>query len=403
MSEDKNDQINDEAISNLSQEQDHQSQPDKLETTEEAIPTGSEMSQDSSNVGTSNAVEQSPQSDAEDKNANALASDNADESKKKEQKNEESGQPSDSVNDGQDKVDKSSIGYVFNQAKNRFNSLNKTTKKRIGIISGIVVLLLVIWILFATHVICFHNWSPATCTEAETCVICGETRGEALGHEWIEATCTEPETCSVCGAITGVPNGHEVAEWIIDEDSTCAVTGKKHGICSVCNEEVISPVELKDHTPGEWEVVEEATESSAGERVKKCTVCGEVIQQEEYTLTPAQVKDRYIKSCQSYAFKDLARNADALAGKRIVAKGEVIQVQTEGNYYAMRVNITKGSYGIWSDTVYVVYLKPSGADNIIEDDIITFYGEIDGNTSYTSVMGATITLPKITAEYIDIN
>lgn len=155
--------------------------------------------------------------------------------------------------------------------------------------------------------------------------------------------------------------------------------------------------------PGEWEVVEEATESSAGERVKKCTVCGEVIQQEEYTLTPAQVKDRYIKSCQSYAFKDLARNADALAGKRIVAKGEVIQVQTEGNYYAMRVNITKGSYGIWSDTVYVVYLKPNGADNIIEDDIITFYGEIDGNTSYTSVMGATITLPKITAEYIDIN
>ena len=44
MSEDKNDQINDDAISNLSQEQDHQSQPDKLETTEEAIPTGSEMS-----------------------------------------------------------------------------------------------------------------------------------------------------------------------------------------------------------------------------------------------------------------------------------------------------------------------------------------------------------------------
>ena len=83
MSEDKNDQINDDAISNLSQEQDHQSQPDKLETTEEAIPTGSEMSQDSSNVGTSNAVEQSPQSDAEDKNANALASDNADESKRK--------------------------------------------------------------------------------------------------------------------------------------------------------------------------------------------------------------------------------------------------------------------------------------------------------------------------------
>lgn len=287
--------------------------------------------------------------------------------------------------------------------KKKLSALSKKQKKMIAIIAGVIVLIFVVLMLFAAHVICFHNWSSATCTEAETCMICGETRGEALGHEWIEATCTEPETCSVCGAMLGVPNGHKVAEWVIDEDSTCDFTGKKHGICSVCNEEVISPVEFKDHTPGEWEIVTEATETKDGTRIQKCTVCGAEIKKESYSLTPAQIKDNYIKSCQSYAFKDLARNADALAGKRIVAKGEVIQVQTEGSYYVMRVNITKGSYGIWSDTVYVVYSKPSGADNIIEDDIITFYGEIDGNTSYTSVMGAAITLPKITAKYIDIN
>lgn len=403
MGEDKNDQINDDTIKDSSQDQDHQSRPDKLDTTEEAISTNNEIPQDSPSVEATDVAEQGRQSAVEEENANTFASSNTDEPKKEEQKSEESGQSSNSGNGNQDKVDKSSIGYVFKQTKDRFSSLNKKTKKRIGIVSGVVALLLVIWVLFATHVICFHNWSPATCTEAETCVICGETRGEALGHEWIEATCTEPETCSVCGAMRGVSNGHEVAEWIIDEDSTCAVTGKKHGICSVCNEEVISPVELKDHTPGEWEIVTKATATKDGTRIQKCTVCGTEIKEESYSLTPAQIKDNYIKSCQSYAFKDLARNADALAGKRIVAKGEVIQVQTEGSYYAMRVNITKGSYGIWSDTVYVVYSKPSGADNIIEDDIITFYGEIDGNTSYTSVMGATITLPKITAEYIDIN
>lgn len=403
MSEDKNDQANDGTTKNLSQEQDHQDQSNKLETTEETISTSSEMSQDLPNAETSDTAEQGSQSDAEDKNANVPASSNTEEPKREEQQNEESEQSSDSVNSDQDKVDKSSIGYVFKQAKNRFSSLDKKTKKRIGIVSGVVALLIVIWILFATHVICFHNWSSATCTKPETCEICGATQGEAIGHDWSVATCTMPMTCKICDEHYGQALGHKVEEWTVEVDSTCTEEGTQVGICTVCEMEVSEPIEKKEHTPGEWEIVTEATETKDGMRIQKCTVCGTEIKKESYSLTPAQVKDRYIKSCQSYAFKDLARNADALAGKRIVAKGEVIQVQTEGSFYAMRVNITKGSYGIWSDTVYVVYSKPSGADNIIEDDIITFYGEIDGNTSYTSVMGATITLPKITAEYIDIN
>lgn len=29
-----------------------------------------------------------------------------------------------------------------------------------------------------------HHWQPATCTQPETCSLCGRTRGEALGHDW---------------------------------------------------------------------------------------------------------------------------------------------------------------------------------------------------------------------------
>lgn len=43
MGEDKNDQINDDTIKDSSQDQDHQSRPDKLDTTEEAISTNNEI------------------------------------------------------------------------------------------------------------------------------------------------------------------------------------------------------------------------------------------------------------------------------------------------------------------------------------------------------------------------
>lgn len=77
-----------------------------------------------------------------------------------------------------------------------------------------------------------HSWKPATCTDPETCSICGKTRGEALGHTWMNATCTEPKTCTVCGETEGEANGHR---WI---DATC--TSSKY--CSVCNLHEGSPL-----------------------------------------------------------------------------------------------------------------------------------------------------------------
>ena len=38
-----------------------------------------------------------------------------------------------------------------------------------------------------------HQFAGATCSTPETCVLCGETRGEALGHH--------PGKCEYCGAI----------------------------------------------------------------------------------------------------------------------------------------------------------------------------------------------------------
>ncbi len=110
-------------------------------------------------------------------------------------------------------------------------------------------------------------------------------------------------------------------------------------------------------------------------------------------------------SCSTYTFKEIARNPENFKGTNVKLTGEVIQTIYGTYSTVLRVNITKeGNYTTYySDTVYVTYYPEQGEDKILEDDIITIWGTSKGDTSYTSTMGGTITLPHIEAKYITIN
>ena len=45
---------------------------------------------------------------------------------------------------------------------------------------------------------------------------------------------------------------------------------------------------------------------------------------------------------------------------------------------------------------------PEESDRILEDDIITIWGECDGLYSYESVLGSKVSLPKIDVKYYSI-
>ena len=113
-----------------------------------------------------------------------------------------------------------------------------------------------------------------------------------------------------------------------------------------------------------------------------------------------QEKQEFKDSCNTYTYEQLARNPAEMIGTRVKLVGEVIQTMYDGNIVQLRVNITKEN-GYYSDTVYVRYIIEG--DRILEDDIITIYGTAMGEVSYTSILGAEITLPYIEAEYVDIN
>lgn len=112
-------------------------------------------------------------------------------------------------------------------------------------------------------------------------------------------------------------------------------------------------------------------------------------------------EDQYKAQCAPMSYEDLARNPDSVKDSYVSVRGQVIQVQQDSGDLSLRVSITEESYG-WTDPVLVAYTLPAGADNILEDDIVTVYGQSVGDYTYTSVLGASVTVPAISAKYIDI-
>lgn len=222
-------------------------------------------------------------------------------------------------------------------------------------------------------------------------------------HTWVDATCLQPKTCSLCGATRGNIVAHKFFEWRVAEEATCVSAGVDERECLTCGEKETRTIygALREHTPGSWTTTRKATLEETGERVKKCTVCGEVVETEYFQLSDAEREAQTRAACVAYTYDQIARNPAAYVGTFGKYTGEVIQViEGSDNYIELRVNITPGAYG-YTDTIYVTYRLKSGEPRILDGDIITIYGMNLDTISYQTVLGATITIPWVMADYID--
>ncbi len=95
-------------------------------------------------------------------------------------------------------------------------------KKKLIVVGIIVAIVAVIAIVNAAK--CDHEWVDATCETPQTCSLCGETNGEALGHKWVDATCKKAKYCSVCEKIEGEALGHTT------EMGACERCGENIGV-----------------------------------------------------------------------------------------------------------------------------------------------------------------------------
>ena len=106
------------------------------------------------------------------------------------------------------------------------------------------------------------------------------------------------------------------------------------------------------------------------------------------------------KSYPVVKYEDVLRYPNNYDGQQVSITGKVIQKSDGyGGHVTLRV-ATRGSY---KDVFYIEYNTSAIETSIIEKDKVTIYGICTGTTTYTTVMGASVTIPSINPEKIIIN
>ena len=106
-----------------------------------------------------------------------------------------------------------------------------------------------------------------------------------------------------------------------------------------------------------------------------------------------EAADRDPNSYQALPYEEMARNGNNHKGEKLQITGKVIQVMDSDKGFATLRVATRDGY----EDVYLVQIPADQwkSHRLLEDDVITFYGEVYGLYSYSSTMGGKITVPAI--------
>lgn len=113
------------------------------------------------------------------------------------------------------------------------------------------------------------------------------------------------------------------------------------------------------------------------------------------------IDDQAVYSQKSYPkikYTDAFRYPNKYEGQNVSFTGTVCQVIYGTGHTEYRIS-SKGRY---SDIVYVILFDEDQTTPLLEDDKVTVYGTYQGTVSYEAVNGATITIPMVYAERINL-
>lgn len=97
-------------------------------------------------------------------------------------------------------------------------------------------------------------------------------------------------------------------------------------------------------------------------------------------------------------YDQMARNPDTYITEKIQISGKVLQAETSDDLCYARVAMNSD----YDTVVFVTYDKDLLGYRLLEDDQITVYGTAFGVYSYEAVSGATITIPWLLADMIEM-
>lgn len=125
------------------------------------------------------------------------------------------------------------------------------------------------------------------------------------------------------------------------------------------------------------------------------------------SVAPEISEDDYKAECQTVDYKELCRYPEKYEGTKIAVKvkvSQIIDANFSGSEKAWRTYTDNSGYGFYADDEYYMLDKRGGdAVKILDDDIITVYGEFTGIEKITRALTSTTDeLPRIEVKYADL-
>ena len=125
------------------------------------------------------------------------------------------------------------------------------------------------------------------------------------------------------------------------------------------------------------------------------------------SVAPEIREDDYKAECQTVDYKELCRYPEKYEGTKIAVKvkvSQIIDANFSGSEKAWRTYTDNSGYGFYADDEYYMLDKRGGdAVKILDDDIITVYGEFTGLEKITRALTSTTDeLPRIEVKYADL-
>lgn len=125
------------------------------------------------------------------------------------------------------------------------------------------------------------------------------------------------------------------------------------------------------------------------------------------SVVPEIGEDDYKAECQTVDYKELCRYPEKYEGTKIVVKvkvSQIIDANFSGSEKAWRTYTDNSGYGFYADDEYYMLDKRGGdAVKILDDDIITVYGEFTGLEKITRALTSTTDeLPRVEVKYADL-
>ena len=171
-------------------------------------------------------------------------------------------------------------------------------------------------------------------------------------------------------------------------------TGNSESNSSTENKNETKTVAKKESVAAKKErLKKEAEEKAEADRVWKEAVDKAEAAKAAAEKAAQEAADRDPNSYQALPYDEMARNGDNHKGEKLQINGKVIQVMDSDEGFATLRVATRDGY----EDVYLVQIPADQwkSHRLLEDDVITFYGDVYGLYSYSSTMGGKITVPAI--------